>query len=143
MSEVELQGLSGDEERVDDAARARAAQDLAAAAGAGLLGLDEADQRLAAVWTARTAGDLARVHAGIPEAWLQARRAREAAERAREQARLALPGDVLRWLALVALLVVIWALTTPTGYFWPVWPALGTGIGLAGTVAAARRPAVG
>jgi signal transduction histidine kinase len=27
--------------------------------------------------------------------------------------------------AIVALLVVIWALTTPDGYFWPIWPLLG------------------
>ena len=31
----------------------------------------------------------------------------------------------------MALLVTIWLLTTPGGYFWPVWPMLGWGIGLA------------
>ncbi|MBA3437053.1 MAG: XRE family transcriptional regulator, partial [Thermoleophilaceae bacterium] len=31
----------------------------------------------------------------------------------------------------MALLVAIWALTGE-GYFWPVWPALGWGIGLMG-----------
>lgn len=52
------------------------------------------------------------------------------------------PGSRLRgWLALVALLVAIWALTTPGGYFWPVWPALGTGTCLLGRIVAARRPA--
>ena len=29
-----------------------------------------------------------------------------------------------------ALLVVIWAVTSP-GYFWPIWPMLGWGIGVA------------
>lgn len=29
------------------------------------------------------------------------------------------------------MLVVIWALTTPGGYFWPVWPMMGWGLGLA------------
>jgi hypothetical protein len=28
-------------------------------------------------------------------------------------------------------LVVIWALSSPGAYFWPIWPILGWGIGLA------------
>jgi hypothetical protein len=35
------------------------------------------------------------------------------------------------YLLVMAMLLVIWALTTPGGYFWPVWPMLGWGIGLA------------
>jgi len=27
-------------------------------------------------------------------------------------------------------LVLVWYLTSPDGYFWPVWPILGMGIGL-------------
>lgn len=27
-------------------------------------------------------------------------------------------------------LVVIWFMTSPGGYFWPMWPALGMGIGV-------------
>jgi hypothetical protein len=126
---------------VDDTSRLRAADDLAAAAGAGLLRLDEADSRLRAVWAARTGDELERARAGLPGAWLAERRRAEAAERRRELARRGLPAHALGWLALVALLVVIWALTTPGGYFWPVWPALGTGTCLVGQIAAARRPA--
>jgi fatty acid desaturase len=33
------------------------------------------------------------------------------------------------YLAVIALLVVIWAVTSRT-YFWPVWPMLGWGIGV-------------
>jgi 2TM domain len=29
------------------------------------------------------------------------------------------------------LLVVVWAITNNGGYFWPIWPLLGWGIGLA------------
>ncbi len=29
-----------------------------------------------------------------------------------------------------ALLVVVWAVTSDGGYFWPMWPLLGWGIGL-------------
>ncbi len=35
------------------------------------------------------------------------------------------------YVLVIALLVTIWLLTTPGGYFWPIWPALGWGIGLA------------
>lgn len=128
-------------ELVDDVARQQAADDVAAAAGAGRLGLDEADARLLEVWAARTAGDLEQARTGLPRAWLAQRRHAEAAEREREQARRALPAHALGWLALFALLVAIWALTTPGGYFWPVWPALGTGTCLLGQIAAAGRPA--
>jgi hypothetical protein len=46
--------------------RLRAADDIAAAAGAGLLGLDEADERLGTVWAARTADELEHARAGLP-----------------------------------------------------------------------------
>jgi len=31
-----------------------------------------------------------------------------------------------------AMLVAIWAITSPDGFFWPIFPILGWGIGLAG-----------
>ncbi|MFN5058312.1 MAG: 2TM domain-containing protein [Chloroflexota bacterium] len=33
------------------------------------------------------------------------------------------------WLGVSVLVTVIWFITTPTGYFWPVWPIFGMGIG--------------
>jgi hypothetical protein len=127
------------QERVTDDERRGAAADIEAAVGDGLLDLDEADARLALAWSARTAGDLARARADLPSSWLAARPRAEAAERAARQARQTLPAHVRSWLGLVALLVTIWALTTPGGYFWPIWPALGSGLCLAGHVSAARR----
>ena len=130
------------QERVTDQERRRAAADVEAAVGDGLLDLSEADTRLAHIWSARTAGELELARAELPASWLKQRRRAEMALVAHEQARRALPAAVRSWLALMALLVTIWALTSgPDGYFWPVWPALGTGIGLACHVAAARRPA--
>ncbi|MDQ4138841.1 MAG: 2TM domain-containing protein, partial [Actinomycetota bacterium] len=32
------------------------------------------------------------------------------------------------WGAVSLLLVAIWFFSTPTGYFWPIWPILGLGI---------------
>ncbi len=31
---------------------------------------------------------------------------------------------------IMTMLVVIWAVTTAPGYFWPIWPMLGWGVGL-------------
>ena len=31
-------------------------------------------------------------------------------------------------LGLSVLLIVIWFMTTPGGYFWPIWPILGVGV---------------
>src|SRR5215212_4919077 len=43
------------------------------------------------------------------------------------------------YVLVIALLVSIWLLTTPGGYFWPVWPMLGWGIGLASHGLTTRR----
>lgn len=123
-----------------DADRSQAAADVEAAAAAGILTLAEADSRLRDVWFARTRAAVdAAAHAQLPADWLLARRRTYAAQRAAERARRALPRHVLSWLSLVVLLVTIWALTTPGGYFWPIWPILGTTPCLLGHVAAARR----
>lgn len=47
-----------------------------------------------------------------------------------------------RYALVMALLVVIWLLTTPGGYFWPVWPMLGWGIGLASAAVGRCGPTV-
>lgn len=39
-------------------------------------------------------------------------------------------GQVVVYLAVNAMLVVIWAVSG-AGYFWPIWPILGWGVGLA------------
>jgi hypothetical protein len=37
----------------------------------------------------------------------------------------------LSYASVISGLIVIWLLTSPGGYFWPVWPMFGWGIGLA------------
>lgn len=39
-------------------------------------------------------------------------------------------GHVLIYLMVNTFLVVIWAVTTPGGFFWPVFPIVGWGIGV-------------
>jgi hypothetical protein len=122
------------DERMSDVDRRRSADLLTAAAGDGLLDLPEVDRRLTAVWRAVTAADLAAAQDGLPGAWLDARRARERAEAQRRAARAAAPEHLRSYLRVMTLLVAIWAVvgvTTGAWYPWPVWPALGWGIGVA------------
>jgi hypothetical protein len=53
-------------------------------------------------------------------------------------ARGGLVAHAMSYLLVSAMLVAIWLLTTPGGYFWPVWPILGWGIGLASHGLASR-----
>lgn len=131
------------EVRATDDERLRAAGDLEAAAAAGILTLGEVDERLRAVWHARARSEVQALLGDLPAEWLRARRRTEAAVQAARLARRTLPAHVRSWLTLAALLVGIWALTTPTGYFWPIWPILGTGMCLLGHVRAARVPGPG
>ena len=39
-------------------------------------------------------------------------------------------GHVLIYLMVNAFLVVIWAVTSPDGFFWPIFPIVGWGIGV-------------
>lgn len=34
----------------------------------------------------------------------------------------------LSWLTVAVICVVVWAVTSPGGYFWPIWPIAGMGI---------------
>src|SRR5258706_11400524 len=51
-------------------------------------------------------------------------------------ARVAFRVHLTLYVAVIALLVFIWVTTTPGGYFWPIWPAFGWGIGVAAHAAA-------
>jgi hypothetical protein len=49
---------------------------------------------------------------------------------ARLEAKREFWGHLFVYLAVNALLVVVWATTHDGGYFWPIWPIAGWGIGL-------------
>jgi hypothetical protein len=51
---------------------------------------------------------------------------------------------LLVWAAVSAIVTVVWFLTSPNGYFWPVWVMFGMGIGavFAGWDAHAKKPLV-
>ena len=51
---------------------------------------------------------------------------------------------LLVWAAVSIIVVIVWALTTPGGYFWPGWVIFGMGIGalFSGIDAYSRNPKV-
>jgi hypothetical protein len=106
MSELELRASDGDRERTVDELRAHSAD--------GRLTVEELEERVQRALAARTIGELAELTRDLPE-----QPPRPAPPRRRR-------ADVRAFLAVMALLIAIWALTG-AGYFWPVWPLIGWG----------------
>jgi hypothetical protein len=99
-----------------DADRDRVAERLRAAAGEGRLTSEELEERLERSFSARTDAELEPLVADLPS---PRRRAPVPRDHSHERA----------YVATMLLLVAIWALTG-AGYFWPIWPMLGWGIGV-------------
>ena len=124
-------------DRIGDADRDRAADLLGDAAAAGYLQLDELSERLAVVWSATTAAGLAAAEAGLPDGLRRDHARRAAHARAQAGARAGLVPHVATYVAVMVVLVVIWlavGLAEGGWYPWPIWPALGWGIGVASHV---------
>ena len=131
--------------------RQRIIEQLQAHYVAGRLSSSELESRVEQTLAAVTFGDLEVILADLPNLDAAHQPAAEQA-RSREghhQGRHHKPhgerpfrSHVTSYLLVMTMLVIIWALTSPGGYFWPVWPMLGWGIGLAAHGLAARsRPA--
>jgi hypothetical protein len=129
--------MSGGDLRPDllasDADRDRAVDALRDHAADGRLTTDELEDRVDRALVARTVGELDTVLADLPS-----QRGRQQAAARREHAMRGYSHHLRTYIAVMALLVAIWALTG-MGYLWPVWPALGWGIGLASHRAALPR----
>jgi hypothetical protein len=111
--------------RVSDRDREDVVSALRQHAGAGRLDVDELDERLDRAWAARTGAELERLTADLPKVGSARRRAaKRSAERRELRHHATIYGLVM------LLLVAVWALSG-AGYFWPVWPMLGWGIGVA------------
>jgi Domain of unknown function (DUF1707)/2TM domain len=122
--------MPADDLRASDAEREAVIADLRAHAGEGRLALEELDERIERAYAARTRRELAALTGDLP---------RIRRPRPRREARAEFAEHLRTYVLVMALLVAIWALTG-MGYFWPVWPALGWGIGLVSHAGAVRRP---
>jgi Domain of unknown function (DUF1707)/2TM domain len=112
-----------------DADRERAAERLRAATAEGRLTSEELEERLETAFSARTDAELEQLVADVP-----------APARPVARPRLWDSEHVRAYVGTMLLLIAIWALTG-AGYFWPIWPMLGWGIGVfADTGARLRGP---
>lgn len=104
--------------RASDAEREHVARIMQAATAQGLLTIDEADERLAAVYAARTRSDLAPLTVDLPD---NGRRLMENTPEARTAARTGLIRHAIT-VAVVAVLLVGVFFATGAPFFWPAWP---------------------
>lgn len=102
--------------RASDADRDGTVAALRSHAAEGRLELAELEERLEAAFAARTHAELAALTSDLPR-----RESRHPGPR---------PSELRPYLAVMALLIAIWAVTG-AGYFWPLWPMLGWGVPLA------------
>ncbi len=116
-----------DDLRASDAERERVVTHLRTQVGEGRLTVEELDERLGRVYAAKTRAELTALTADLPKP-----------RKPRPDARAEFREHLRTYLSVMALLVVIWALTG-MGYFWPIWPAVGWGIGIASQASAAFR----
>lgn len=127
--------------RVSDAEREEIVAILRDQTSAGRLTLEEFEERLGETYQARTAGDLQHVLRELPvqPPATSAHPAEPTDEHLRRRYRRRLRNDVVGFLMPNFVCNLIWSLG-PMEYWWPGWVLLGTGIGLAGTLAKGFDP---
>jgi hypothetical protein len=111
MSELDLRASDGDRERAVD--------DLRAHAAAGRLTVEELEERVQRALGARTLAELVELTRDLPD---RASTTAPGPPHRRRSARR----EVRTFLAVMVLLVAIWAITG-AGHPWPLWPLLGWG----------------
>jgi class 3 adenylate cyclase len=116
-------GAHGGSLRASDADRDRVAGRLREHYGAGRLSDDDLSERVEAAYGVRTLSELEALTADLPSGPAPARRPRRSA--LAESVRI----HLTVYLVVNVMLIGIWA-ASGAGYFWPIWPILGWGIGL-------------
>ena len=109
--------------RASDADRERVAERLQHDYGEGRLSSDDLSERVEAVYAARTVEELEGLTADLPSAGQPAPRRRLGALDTGFRTHFAI------YVVVNVMLIGIWA-ASGGGYFWPVWPILGWGIGV-------------
>ena len=132
-SELTAQVDPGETEvRVSDKEREHAAGLLTEAAAEGRLDVDELEGRLEGAYRARTRADLAALMRDLPLG--RPVRAPVGFRSPRQDLR----AQATAFALVSLLLVAVWA-ASGAGYFWPIWPVLGWGIGIGKLYTRARR----
>lgn len=117
-AEVAIRGDTRTEIRASDSEREHVARIMQAAAAQGLLSLDEADERMAAVYAARTRADLVPLTDDLPDG---GRRLMENTPEARTAARTGLVRHAIT-VAVIAIVLIGVFFATGAPVFWPAWP---------------------
>src|SRR3954471_15164645 len=120
--------IKADDVRASDAEREEIIAALRTHAGDGRLDVEELDQRIETAYSAKTRRELVALTSDLPRT-----------PRAPRDQRREFVEHLRSYLSIMALLVVIWALTG-MGYFWPIWPILGWGLGIVSHANVLRRP---
>jgi len=119
--------------RAGDHDRERTANQLGQALSQGYLAMDEYETRLQATFAAHTTAELRQLLTDLPLTQLRRSDPQRQAAR-RRAARLGVRIHLGAYSAMVVIVLTVWlavGLTAGGWYFWPVWPILGAGIGLA------------
>jgi hypothetical protein len=134
--------------RAGDDDRRRVADELQQHYVAGRLSSEELTERVQKANAARTFGDLDALTADLPPlpSPVPASPVGAAAplpapvdDAVSPWERKDVRANATSYVLVMALLVAIWLVTTPGGYFWPIWPMLGWGFADAAHALARRR----
>jgi hypothetical protein len=120
--------------------RRRVTDQLQAHYVAGRLDAQELEQRVEQALAAVTLGGLDMVLSDLPPAPVSSGTADQTSREERAShhnlnrgphGEKSFRAHATSYLLVMAMLVVIWAMTSPGGYFWPIWPMLGWGFAVA------------
>lgn len=129
--------------QASDSERERIVRELTQHCGDGRLTLDELEERIAEAYAADTQDELRHAIRELPAVPRRivtppARRAdapmvkaTSAALDKRRAGEVALRVHLVVYLSVIGLLTAIWFVTSPFGYFWPIWTAMPWGMALA------------
>lgn len=118
--------------RIGDTDRERTAAQLGLALTQGYLDFPEYEGRMDRTFAASTVAELGPLVADLPAVIRRHDPQRQAA--AARAARLSVRIHLAAYLLMVVIVLTVWAATAlfaGATYFWPVWPILGAGVGLA------------
>ncbi len=121
-SDVRASDARASDVRASDAERERAATLLRDHAAEGRLDADELAERVGRAYSAATRSELAVLTSDLPA--IEPTPVRE-----RRPLRTVLRDELAPFVLVNVLLIAVWA-ASGAGYFWPIWPLLGWGIGI-------------